>query len=316
MELRQLRYFVAVAEKRNFGRAADRLRLAQSGLSQQIKALERSLAADLLVRDRSGVQLTEAGEFVLDQARLVIELADRMAETLRRDRRGRRGLLKVATGIAGLQPLAGSVLALFRQRVPGVVVEVHPGLVPQNVEALIRRAVDVAFVSQPFDVGPGLSYRPVATLELLVMVREGHPLASLERIPREAVLNEPFVTWPRSVNPLLMDHVNDVLFGGTHPDAVEVCDVTQGSRIAQVIRGVAPAAIGLPEEAELRVPGVVYRRMEEPSPIVEYGIAWPDATVTPFVRAFIDVAGELALKHSPPASDRGGVPESLRPSGS
>ena len=80
MRLRQLEYFVAVAEERHFGRAAERLRVAQPGVSQQIKILERSLGAKLFIRGSDGVRLTEAGGALLDHARLVLELADRTSE--------------------------------------------------------------------------------------------------------------------------------------------------------------------------------------------------------------------------------------------
>jgi DNA-binding transcriptional LysR family regulator len=99
--LRQFQYFIAVAEERHFGRAAARLHIAQSGLSQQILKLERAVGVQLLIRDRRGVEITEAGRAFLDQARLTVELADRAVASAVMAERGRSALLRVGTPILG-----------------------------------------------------------------------------------------------------------------------------------------------------------------------------------------------------------------------
>ena len=106
MELRQLRYFLAVAEEQHFGHAAERLQIAQSGLSQQIKTLERSLKTQLFVRDRRRVELTAAGKYLVEEARSLLARARRVEETLPLIDQGKGGLLKVATSSAGLHPIA------------------------------------------------------------------------------------------------------------------------------------------------------------------------------------------------------------------
>ena len=107
-DLRQFRYFIAVAEERHFGRAAAHLHIAQSGLSQQILKLERSVGVQLLVRDRRGVEITDAGEAFLDCARLTLEMADRAVESAKAAERGKTGLLRVGTTVIGMPPM-GSV---------------------------------------------------------------------------------------------------------------------------------------------------------------------------------------------------------------
>ena len=103
-----------------------------------------------------------------------------------------------------------------------------PGSGPQNLEALQRRDVDVAFVSFPFEPLDGLTLLPAGTLELVIALSERHRLASHERIPRAELLAEPFLTWPRTFNPPLMDHIHRSLFGDLeHPSLIEAPDLTQ-----------------------------------------------------------------------------------------
>jgi DNA-binding transcriptional LysR family regulator len=293
MELRQLRYFLAVAEERHFGRAAERLHIAQSGLSQQVKSLERAVGTQLFIRDRRRVELTAAGEYLVEEARSLLARADRVKETLPIIDRGKGGLLKVGNSSAALHPLAGELVERFRERFPDVVVHVVPGSGPQNLEALRRRDVDVAFVSFPFEPLDGLSLLPAGTLELVIALSERHRLASHDRIPRPELLEEPFLTWPRTFNPPLMDHIHRSLFGDrAHPELVEAPDLTQVTRLTRLARSDRMIGLGLPAEAELGIPGLVYRRLEDPVPAVDYGLAWLNEHDSPFATGFIDTVRE------------------------
>jgi hypothetical protein len=114
----QLRYFVAVAEERHFGRAAKRLWIAQSGLSQQIKKLESALGVQLLVRDKRHVELTDAGKALLEHARLVLEQVARMEETVQLVAGGAKGSVRLGTTVASPQPLTALLIEEFRRRFP------------------------------------------------------------------------------------------------------------------------------------------------------------------------------------------------------
>lgn len=310
MELRQLEYFLAVVDERHFGRAAERLRIAQPGLSQQIKSLERSLGTQLLIRDSRRVDLTEAGEILVDQARLIVELAARARETPRLVGRGKRNILRVATGAAGLGPRADLVVREYGARFDDVEVELVPGFGPQNLDALRRRVVDVAFVTKPVTPPNGMRYRRVGVAELLIVLQEGHPLATLDPIPRSELLTTPFVTWARGFSPELMDHVHRLLFGeGGHPALVETSDLSQTSRLSFVARHADHAGIGLLADAELKVPGLVFRHVEAPAPILEYGITWLEKHASPLVPGFVRVTREVVEANR---SDSG-VPEPSPP---
>src|SRR5437870_1482036 len=196
-ELRHLRYFVAVAEELHFARAAERLRIAQPGLSQQIKALERSVGVELFKRDRRGVELTDAGRTLLGQARQVLELSERAVESTRVAATTRTGPLKVGTSAIGNTPVANEVLMEFQARFPNVNVEILPGFTPPSIDALTRRALDAAIVFAPFESPEGLRYLRLDRLELSVVLPTSHRLASLERVPRSELLKEPILEGPR-----------------------------------------------------------------------------------------------------------------------
>ncbi len=217
VELRQFRYFIAVAEELHFGRAAERLHIAQSGLSQQIGKMERSLHAQLFTRDRSkGVQLTEAGRVFLDQARLTVELADRAVASVALAERGKRALLKVGTTVIGMPPMAERLLQTFGDRFPDVEVELHPRLISELIDGISTFALDVAVVFSPFkSVDPPPRYQQLGAYELVAAVPEGHRLAKLERVPRSELLTEPFIDGPRNINPELSDYIHTALFGET-----------------------------------------------------------------------------------------------------
>jgi DNA-binding transcriptional LysR family regulator len=295
VELRQFRYFIAVAEERHFGRAAELLRISQPGLSQQIKAVERGLGVQLFVRDKRGVTLTEAGEKLLDHARQVIQLADRAAETARLSTSGKTALLKVGTPLGGIHPTSNRVLQAFQARNPAIEVQISPGFVARNIEALIRRTLDVAFVLAPFESPQqGLRYLQLGKVELLAALPAGHRLARLERIPRAELMREPFLDWARRVNPTLIDHLHRLLFGEMeHPRSIEVADVVDSSRLMLVAEGEGIAVVLHPSLAELHIPSIVFRPLAEPAHL-DHGMAWLDILPSPIVPAFVDLARELA----------------------
>lgn len=294
MELRHLQYFVAVAEERHFGRAAERLRIAQPGLSQQIKSLERSVGARLFDRGGRGVDLTEAGKALLDHARLILDLAGQAKRIPRLATEGKLGELRVGTEAVDVHMLANDVLEGFRERSPEVEVTLYPGFGPQHIEDLRRRTLDVAFVNAPFEGFEGLRYVAMDELELRVVLPEGHRLASLDRIPREELFKDRFIAMPKGANPLVIDHVLDQLFGDAEqPESIEVVDLTEGTRLQLVGEGEGFSVTLRPVAAELRVPGVVHRRLEGPVPVVEYGIAWFEGNLSPYVEPFVRYAQEL-----------------------
>jgi DNA-binding transcriptional LysR family regulator len=306
VELRQFRYFVAVAEERHFGKAAARLHITQPGLSQQIKRLERAVGAQLLVRGPRGVELTESGQAFLDQARLTLDLADRAVASALLAERGKKGLLRVGAPALAMPPVAYALLQEFGARFPDVEVEIHPAFHLQLIEELSTHALDVAVVLCPFrSVDPAPRFMPLGELELMVVLPVGHRLAGLDRVPRSELLTEPFLDWPRIVNPELIDHVHALLFdAGEHPQSVPISELDEARRFALVAEGrgiTTKVVLGAPGEQP--APGVVFRPFEEPVPSIEFGVAWASTLTSPHVADFLDVARGFAPAEVASGSD-------------
>jgi DNA-binding transcriptional LysR family regulator len=303
VELRQFRYFIAVAEELHFGKAAERLHIAQSGLSQQIARLERSVGARLFLRDRRrGVQLTEAGRAFLDPARLTIELAERAVTSAGLAEHGRRALLKVGTPILAMPPMAGRVLEAFEDRFPEVEVELHPRLISELIDGISMHDLDVAVVVSPFkSVDPPPRYQELGAYELVAAVPEGHRLAKLERIPRRELLKEPFIDAPRNINPEMVDHIHHILFGELeHPQRLEVAELEDARRLELVAEGKGIGLTGTSPGVERQaLPGIVFRPLDEATPLVGYGVAWSGTQASPFVDAFLEVAQGVAASQPP-----------------
>ena len=142
---------------------------------------------------------------------------------------------------------------------------------------------------------PPLRFLRLSAIELRAVVPEGHRLAELDRVPRSELLTEPFLDWPRSINPEMVDHIHRLLFGTSgHPLAVEVPDVDDARRFALVAEGRGLAVTRSPTPAEAHIRGVVFRPFEEPVPTLDYGVAWTSTESSPLVPAFLDIAAGIA----------------------
>ncbi|MCW3063886.1 MAG: LysR family transcriptional regulator [Solirubrobacterales bacterium] len=199
MELRQLRYFVAVAEELHFSRAAARLSLAQSALSSQIRQLERELGGQLLIRSTRRVELTPAGESLLADGREILAAADDAVHRARALARGESGRLTIGS----LGPAPGEILAPLLARLasrhPDVRVEVRAFDFTDIVDGVLdRNAADIAFVYLPLDE-PMLHVTPLISEPRVVVLPRRHRLAKRKRLAPHDLAEEMFITEPPSV---------------------------------------------------------------------------------------------------------------------
>jgi DNA-binding transcriptional LysR family regulator len=198
MELRQLRYFVAVAEELHFSRAAGRLSLAQSALSSQIRQLERELGGALLLRSTRRVELTPAGESLLQDAREILAATDDALHRARALARGEAGRLTIGS----LGPAPGELLAPLLMRLnsrhPDVRVEIRAFDFTDTVDGLLDRHADLAFVYLPLH-HPDLVVTPIASERRVVVLSRGHRLARRKRLRPRDLADEVFITQPPEV---------------------------------------------------------------------------------------------------------------------
>jgi DNA-binding transcriptional LysR family regulator len=221
VELRHLRYFVAVAEELHFGRAALRLHIAQPPLSQQIRRLEQDLGVRLFDRTRHRVELTTAGRAFLPEARRTIAQAEHAARTARQTARGELPRLAV-----GFVPSAGfeilpRVLHAWASRFPDVEIETRVSYPRQQLEALREDQIQVAFVRPPVE-DDTLAVEVVQREPLVVALPAGHRLARRARLRMTDLEAEPIVLFPRRLAPAYHDWFVDVCRrGGFEPRVLD-----------------------------------------------------------------------------------------------
>src|SRR3984885_2624437 len=175
MELRHLRYFVAVAEEGHVTRAAERLGMQQPPLSQQIQALERELAVQLFRRKPRGVELTDAGRALLDDARAILAHVDHAFATTRRTARGEQGRIAVGfTSSAPFHPFVPRVIRAFRESFPLVALTLDESGTTELIADLRNERVDAAFIRTHVADPIGLAVNPLLEEAMLVAMPSAH----------------------------------------------------------------------------------------------------------------------------------------------
>ncbi|GGU39170.1 LysR family transcriptional regulator [Lentzea flava] len=198
MDLRQLEYFVAVAEEGTFTRAAARVHVVQSAVSAAIKTLERELGATLLDRNSKRVLLTDAGEALLPKAQAVLDAATEARDAVAQVEGGLKGTVRLGTLTAMTLIDLPALLGEFHRRHPGVLVRTSAATSGSQglVEQLLDRRLDLAFVSLPGEVPAGIVLDELAHSTMDLVVPEGHPLAANEEVPIGALAGMDFIDSP------------------------------------------------------------------------------------------------------------------------
>jgi DNA-binding transcriptional LysR family regulator len=291
MELRHLRYFVAVAESLNFGRAARRLAISQPPLSRQIRTLEEELGTTLFVRTRRTVALTAAGSALLPDARRLLREADALKDGAHRLAAGEAGTVAVGFISVAAYNILPALVPEFRKRHPGLKLALQEGVTDALLPALAQGEIDVGMILPPV-ADSRLIYRPLVHDRLMVAL----PARSRRRFPHgplalAALAEEPFILFPRKVGPSLYD-----LIVGCCQRAGFLPRIDQEAIQMQTIVSLVAAGMGVsivPASLKhLRRTGVEYRPLKDKTPPVEIGLAWSGSDESPSVHAFVALASE------------------------
>lgn len=290
MDLRRLRYFVAVAEEASFNRAAQKLHMSQPPLSNQIKQLEKELGVVLFERTSRGVRVTEAGELLLDEARRILAQIEQTVRIVRRVGNGEVGRLTLGFVPSASDEALPPILNDFRERYPEVELflrEMRPNLI---VQRLHDGQIDAGLLYLPLE-DPALEAECVLREPLVLALPEKHPLAAEDRVELRRLAGEPFILPARyAMMPGLHGQVIEACRqAGFTPDAVQK-DVWLMQTIVGLVAGGIGVALVPDSLRNLRRRGVAYRAVSGLPPTVELGVVWRRDEQSSVLGSFLDVA--------------------------
>lgn len=300
MELRHLRYFVAVAEELNFSRAAGRVYLSQPALSQQIRKLEEELGVSLFYRTRRRVELTDAGRVLLEGARQALVQIEQTIRAAREVGGVEGSHLKLGFPEYANHTIVAEILQAFKRRYPYVDLEEHEMFTLQDtlrqVRELRKGELDVGFLLLPFD-DDTLEIERVLRIELLAALPQSHPLASRSEVPMRELAGERIMLFSRHFHPGCYDYVvNCCREAGFSPDMVQYREpqlYSSATTFRMVASGVGIGIVARPLVSSFSHPGVVLKPLKDPSPKLDLVAAWRRKDLSSNLRAFLEVVREV-----------------------
>jgi len=304
MELRHLRYFVAVAEERHFSRAAQRLHVSQPPLSQQIQALEAELGVALFTRGRGGVQRTAAGDTLLPLARSILDAVDHAVAQTRHVGRGEAG--RLAIGFAGSMPFTDVMPRLlrdYRAAWPQVTLDLREQPSQAQVDDLLSHRLDLGFLRDT----PSLRHAALASLvvqrePLLAAVHADHPLAARDAVQLADLRDQPFVLYSASLGSGLREQTLALCAqAGFSPRIVQ--EVHEMPTLIGLISAGLGVGIVAASMQRAQLPFVAYRPLRDVDAHTDVLLAWRRDDPQPPLRNFIALARSLPDAAAPATPD-------------
>lgn len=293
IELRHLRYFVAVAQELNFGRAAKRLKITQPSLSRQIQKLERELAVKLFERLPSQIQLTQAGELFLVEAQQILAKVEQGIKVIQRANRGEIGQLKIGFQGSAVYDLIPNSIRAFRSSFPNVDVMIQLMGTKEQISALENNQLDLGFVVPPIH-HRNLMVETIFQEPIVVVLPENHPLANKTEITIADLGDEPLILASRDRGCGLFEQIFNLYYqADLRPNII------YAAREMQVMLGFVAAGMGislLPAYVQsLQRLGIVYRSLKPHAPVVELAIAYQNNNYQPTLQAFLAIVKQQSF---------------------
>lgn len=285
MELRHLKYFIVVAEELHFSRAAERLRISQPPLSQQIRGLEDELGVKLFERTKRQVHLTEAGKAFLERSYTVLAQLEQAIEATQRIGRGEVGQLAIAFVGSATYTMLPDILGGFREQFPAVDLQLHELTTAQQIQALHHKQVDVGIVRSAI-VEPGLSVERILQESLVLALPEKHLLAVQTKVSLATLKDELFILFPAKMGPVFYEQI--IRFcqqAGFYPKVAQEA-VQMQTIISLVAAGLGIALVPACLQNVHRN-GVIYRPLQEQTPKTGLYLSWRQHDSSPVLSAFL-----------------------------
>jgi len=288
MELRHLRYFVAVGEEQHYGRGAQRLRVAQPALSRQIQDLEEEVGFKLFDRLSRGVKLSKAGQLFLEEARRILQQVDEATRRAKRVASGQLGTLRV--GFIESMSWHGVVpdsFRQFRERQPEAELQIKPLSSLEQIATVRSGQLDAGFVFTIANTGRELALLAIDSVSLMLAVPEGHPLAKSKSLRLRDLSSASFIWFPRRESPVFYDHLMHSCFrGGLKSPRIVQEGVNEATILSLVSCGLGVAFVS--SATRWRCPGsVILLPVADLKLPLPFALVWRRDNSSPLLARFV-----------------------------
>jgi DNA-binding transcriptional LysR family regulator len=297
MNLRQLQYFVLLADELHFRRAAERLHITQAPLSLAIQGLERELGTKLFVRTQRRVSLTESGALLRADAIAILDRIEQSRATIRDLETGTIGQIRISvTPASSLLPFFPKLISAFRAAHPKVRILMKEMTSREQIRALQAREIDVGILRNPhISEASDLSFIKLLSDPLVVAMDRGNPLSKRRSIKLADLRHQPFISYPRQAGVAIYEQVTALFAArGFAPTVVqEVQQVTTLIGLAATGLGVAVVPSGL---TYIRAPNIVYRPLSDVDAVTQVHMASREAEASIIIASFRRMAQDIVVK--------------------